>query len=64
MTDLLPQTTRLRYVTAKKREDIPLYFNALGKRVQIYSINWDGKKWVVWFVPDDRGQDIKSVDLD
>lgn len=63
MADLLPKHTRLRYVTAKNKQDLSKFLELLGKRVQIYSIVKDGQRWVVWFVPDDRGADVKSVDL-
>lgn len=62
--DLLPKTTRLRFVSAKKPEQIQQFLGLLGKRVQIYgSPVWDGKKWYLWFVPDDRSDDVKSVSL-
>lgn len=61
--DLLPKHTRLRYVTARKKQDIVQFLQLLGKRVQIYSIQKDGQRWVLWFVPDDRGADVASVDL-
>lgn len=62
-SDLLPKVTRLRYVSAKNKQDIISFLDKLGRRVQIYSIVLENKKWVLWFVPDDRGSDIKSIDL-
>jgi hypothetical protein len=60
----LPKVTRLRYVTAKSPDDIVQWLTMLGRRVQIYgSPVWDGKRWWLWFVPDDRGGDIPSVKL-
>lgn len=61
-----PATTRLRYVAAKKPESLVQYLAVLGMRVQIYGAPvWDGKRWVLWFVPpDDMAVDVKSVQLD
>lgn len=54
----LPKVTRLRYVSAKKASDIIEFVNNLGARVQIYgSPTFDGKRWYLWFVPDDRAGD-------
>lgn len=56
--------TRLRFVSAKTAEELPAFLTALGRRVQIYGAPvWDGKRWYLWFVPSDRGADIKSIDL-
>lgn len=60
----LPQITRLRFVSAKKPEQIQQFLTLLGVRVQIYgSPVWDGNRWYLWFVPDDRKDDIQSVNL-
>jgi len=60
----LPKVTRLRYAVAKTQQDLVDFLESLGRRVQIYGAPvWDGKRWTLWFVPDDRGQDIQSVDL-
>lgn len=41
-----------------------MFTNSLGVRIQVYgSPQWDGKKWYLWFVPNDEGADIKSIDL-
>lgn len=59
------KTTRLRYIKAKDPNLIVEFLNRLGVRVRVYgSPQWNGKSWFCWFVPDDRGADIKSVDLD
>ncbi len=55
---MLPKTTRLRFVRSKKADNLILFLENLGVRVQIYGAPvWDGKKWYLWFVPDDRGED-------
>lgn len=60
----LPKTTRLRYATAKRPADLVQWTDSLGVRIQIYGAPvFDGKKWTIWFVPDDRGADIASIDL-
>ncbi len=56
--------TRLRYAKSRNPDLFEIYLSRLGVRVSIYDIVYDGKKWFVWFVPDDRGRDIKSIDLD
>lgn len=56
-------TTRLRYVSAKDPKKLSLYFNKLGKRVQVYSAYFADGKHYVWFVPGDDSRDIPSVDL-
>lgn len=59
-----PQTTRLRFVSAKNPEKVVEFFNRLGKRVEIKgSPVWDGKRWYVWFIPDDMKGDVPSVRL-
>lgn len=60
---MVPRYTRLRWVSAKNPETIERFCEALGKRIQIYSITYAGGSWVLWFVPDDRGIDIKSGKL-
>lgn len=60
----LPETTRLRWVSAKDPETIQLFLDTLGVRVQIYQIVAKGNKWFLFFVPSDAGDDIASRDLD
>ncbi len=55
--------TRLSYVSARKPIDIVIYLRKLGFRVQIYSINFDGKRWVCWFVPGEDSKDVPPKDL-
>lgn len=60
-----PKTTRLRFFKSKSPEVISLALDSLGVRVQIYGCpQFDGKQWVLWFVPADNGADIPSADLD
>lgn len=59
-----PRTTRLRYVIAKNQQTLQGFLDRLGVRVQVYGAPvWDGKFWTLWFVPNDDGADIKSMDL-
>jgi hypothetical protein len=58
-----PISTRLRYVSSKDHKKIPMYFNRLGRRVQIYSAYYADGKHYVWFVPGDDAKDIASIDL-
>lgn len=61
----LPKVTRLRYLKSRKPERFQEFLTALGVRVQVYGQPvWDGKSWWLWFVPDDRGEDLPSVNLD
>ena len=60
---MLPQTTRLRWVKAKKPETIQAFCDKLGKRIEIKSIVKDGDFWFMWFVPDDKRSDVKSGQL-
>lgn len=61
----VPKFTRLRYAKTREIDLIQSYLEAIGTRVQIYGAPvWTGSKWVLWFVPDDRLADVKSVDLD
>lgn len=57
---MFPSTTRLRWVSAKKPEVIQAFCDSLGKRIEIKQIVWAGSEWFLWFVPDDKGADIKS----
>lgn len=59
-----PAVTRLRHISAKNPDKIELAVEALGTRIQIYgSPQWDGKRWVLWFVPSDVEGDIPSQDF-
>lgn len=58
------RSTRLRYVSSKNLDNISKYFDTIKRRVQIYSIIYDGKKHICWFVPGDGDADIPSKDLD
>ena len=60
----VPSHTRLRWAKSKEPSILEAWLVRLGSRVQIYQIVWDGKAWVLWFVPDDRGADVASIDLD
>ncbi len=60
-----PKTTRLRYVSSSDPDKLVLWTNKLGVRVQIYgSPQFNGKKWYLWFVPNDLGEDIAPINLD
>jgi hypothetical protein len=58
-----PIYTRLSYAKAKDPDAFRLWLKTIAVRVQIYSMAHDGKFWFLWFVPDDNGPDIQSVDL-
>lgn len=61
----IPKYTRLRFAKSRSPELLSAYLQRLGRRVQVYGAPvWNGKAWFLWFVPDDRGADIKSIDLD
>lgn len=57
---MLPQTTRLRWVSAKKPEAIQAFCDKLGKRIEIKQIVHSEGLWFLWFVPDDKRADIRS----
>ena len=59
-----PTVTRLRFIAAKTPAKIEEAVELLGTRVQIYGApQWDGKRWVLWFVPSDFEADIASQEL-
>lgn len=60
-----PLVTRLRFIKAKRPEDLTIFLASLKFRVQIYGNPvWDGKAWFLWVVPpDDEKIDLKNVDL-
>lgn len=61
----LPKSTRLRFARSTDPAMLQVWLEQLGSRVQIYgSPQWDGKAWWLWFVPDDRGDDVPSINLD
>jgi hypothetical protein len=60
---MLPKTTRLRWVSSPDKNLLVKFCDTLGRRIEIYEIVWDGKEWILWFVPDDRGADITSGKL-
>lgn len=53
---MLPKVTRLRWYADKSEEGLVKYCESLPYRIQIYSVAWNGKEWVMWFVPDDKAQ--------
>ena len=57
---MLPVTTRLRYVSSPEKSGLSAFCDLLGKRIEVKQIVWDGKEWVLWFVPDDKGPDLFS----
>jgi hypothetical protein len=60
-----PKTTRLRFAKSKDPAMLSAWLDALGGRVQVYGCpQFDGKRWVLWFVPSDEGNDINSIDID
>lgn len=59
-----PQTTRLRYVKTKDMDKLTEFCLRIEKRIQIYNIVFAQGKWVMWFVPGDLSDDIRSGDLD
>lgn len=59
----LPRNTRLRFCRAKSPIEIQRFCQKQKRRIQIYSVAFDGSAWVLWFVPDDSGPDISSIDL-
>jgi len=60
---MLPQTTRLRWVKAKKPETLQAFCDKLGKRIEIKTVVKDGSYWFMWFVPDDKKGDVPSGTL-
>lgn len=60
---MLPQTTRLRWVKAKKPETLQAFCLNLGRRIEIKQLVKDGDYWFLWFIPDDKGADIRSGTL-
>lgn len=60
---MLPQTTRLRYVYSKNPKTIVKFCDSLGKRIEVKQIVFDGSLWFLWFVPDDKKNDVPSGQL-
>ena len=52
----LPRHTRLRWVSSSNKDKLVRYLEALPYRVEIKEIHWNGKEYVMWFVPDDKVQ--------
>jgi len=59
----LPLTTRLRYVKTKDPKVLTLFCDYLGDRIEIKNIQKDGSYWFMWFIPNDKGSDIKSGEI-
>lgn len=57
---MLPKTTRLRWVSAKKPETIQAFCDTLDKRVEVKNVVYANGLWFLWFVPDDKRGDVKS----
>lgn len=61
----IPKVTRLRFARSSDPAMLQAWLESLSVRVQIHGCpQWDGKAWWLWFIPDDRGADIPSMDLD
>jgi hypothetical protein len=50
---------------AKTPDLLQKFCDGLGVRIQIYQVVWNptDKAWYLWFVPDDKGQDIPSGEI-
>lgn len=60
-----PMHTRLRHVKSKDLSLIEEFLAALGFRVHVFGINYDGRQWVVHYSPPaDIRIDLPSRDLD
>jgi hypothetical protein len=61
----VPSYTRLRVLIASNPVELTRFLSTLKRRVQIYGAPQFARgKWHLWFVPDDRGSDMPSMDLD
>lgn len=60
---MLPQTTRLRYIKAKSPDDVTKFCDLLSKRIEVKTVYAEGGYIYLWFVPDDKGQDIPSGEI-
>lgn len=49
-----PKFTRLRWVSSNNPDKLVRYLETLSYRVQLYEIVWNGKEYVMFFVPDDK----------
>jgi hypothetical protein len=60
----MPKSTRLRFISAKAAEDLSSAVSKLPFKVEIKSVQWDGKRWYAWFVlPEEDKLDLRSQDL-
>lgn len=60
---MLPPTTRLRYVKTKSPDAITKFCDLLSKRIEIKTVYAEGGFIYLWFVPDDKGSDIRSGEI-
>jgi hypothetical protein len=60
---MLPQTTRLRYIKAKNPDDVTKFCDLLSKRIEVKTVYAEGSYVFLWFVPDDKGQDLPSGEI-
>lgn len=51
---LRAESTRLRYVSSPSPEGLELILNSLPFKVEIKSVQRDGKRWFAWFVLPDN----------
>lgn len=59
-----PDTTRLRFVSSKDPKALIQFLDSLGVRVEVKGNPvFNGKKWFLWFIPSDKGADVKSIEL-
>ena len=58
------ESTRLRFISSNKREDISMFISRLPFKIEIKSIVQDKNKSIVWFVIPDEIKDFKNIDLD
>lgn len=58
------KSTRLRYLSAKTPEEISISISRLPFKVELKSLQFNGSRWVVWFVlPEEEGIDFVNLDL-
>jgi hypothetical protein len=59
-----PKASRLRFISAKTADAVSSAVSQLPFKVELKSVQWDGKRWYAWFIlPEDERIDLRNTTL-
>lgn len=59
-----PKSTRLRFISSVDADAISQAISRLPFKVELKGVEWNGKRWVAWFVlPEEDQLDFRNLEL-